>query len=150
MRDLTVVPLLKEVRDHFRLPFAFSNFEHGPDQKTDHVVQKSVGCDVEYEPAFPFAPGCAGDGTPMIIPVGSGAFDRERPEAVLALDGSRGGLEARKIERFPPDQLVSPAKRGRCEIVCAYVVAVAAGYGAIAGVELVTHFEGCRNPYIVR
>src|SRR2546423_5310858 len=86
----------------------------------------------------------------MIIPVGSSPFDRERPEAMLALDCSCSGLESPKIERLLPDQLVRPAKRGRREIVCAYIVAVAAGYGAIAWVELVTHFEGCRNPYIVR
>jgi len=86
----------------------------------------------------------------MLIPVGSGAFDRERPEGMIPLDGTRRGLEAGKLERFPPGELVRPAKRRRCEIVCAYIVAVAAGYGAIAGVELVTHFEGCRNPYIVR
>jgi hypothetical protein len=150
LRDLTVVLLLEELSHHFRLAFAFSNLQHGPDQEADHVVKKPVGCDVEYESAFQFAPASPGDCAAMIIPVGCGAFDRECKEAMLPLDGSRCGLEALKIERFLPDQLVRPAKRGRCEIVCAYVVAVAAGYGAIAGVELFTHFEGCRNPYIIR
>jgi hypothetical protein len=69
---------------------------------------------------------------------------------MFALHGSRCGFESRKIERFLPNKLVRSAKRGGCEIVCAYVVAIAARNGAIAGVELITHLEGCRNPYIVR
>jgi hypothetical protein len=150
LRGLTVVFLLEEVRHHLRLPFAFSRFEHGPDQETDHVVEKPVGLDVENEPTLSLTPGGMGDAAAVIVSIGSRAFDSERPEAMVAFDGSSGGLEARKIERFLPDQLVGPAKRGRCEIVCAYVVAVAAGYCTIARVELVTHFEGCRNPYIVR
>jgi hypothetical protein len=152
LRDLTVVFLLEELRHYLGRSLAFSNLEHGPDQETDHVVKKPISRDVEYESAVPrpFAPACARNDTPMVVPLGGGAFDRECPEAMLSLDGSCGGLKAMKIERFPPDQLMRPAKRGRCEIVCAYVVAVAARNGAIAGVKLVTHFEGCRNPYIVR
>jgi hypothetical protein len=150
LRDLTVVFLLEEVCHHLGLALAFSNLEHGPDEEADHVVKKPVGCDIEYKSALPFAPACPSDCAAMVIPVGSGALDCECQEATLALDRPRRDLQTLKIERFLPDQLVCPAKRGRCEIVCAYVVAVAAGYRAEAGVELVTHFEGCRNPYIIR
>ncbi|MEA2706308.1 MAG: hypothetical protein QOH22_1096 [Gemmatimonadaceae bacterium] len=150
MRDLTVVFVLEELCYHARLALALANLEHGPDQKTDHVVQKPIGCNVEYEPAFSRSPRSTSNGAAMLIPVGGSALDCESPEGVIALDDSCSGPETRKIERFLPGKLVRPAKRGRCEIVCAYVVAVAAGYGAIARVELITHFEGCRNPYIVR
>jgi hypothetical protein len=150
LRDLTIVFLREEVRHHCRLPFAFAYIEHRPDQEPDHVVKKPVGLDVENEPTLSLTPGSMVNGAAVIVSIGCRAFDSECPEAMLAFDDSSRGLEARKIERFLRDQLVGPAKRGRCEIVCAYIVAVAAGYGAIARVELVTHFEGCRNPYIVR
>jgi len=150
LRDLTVVFLLEEVGHHFRRTLAFANLQHGPDQKPDHVVEKSIGRDVEDQPTFGLAPGSTGNFAAVIVSVGSSAFDCESPEAMFALHGSRRGLESSKIERFLPHKLVRSAKRGGCEIVCAYVVAIAAGYSAIAGVELVTHLEGCRNPYIVR
>src|SRR6266571_1433827 len=61
----------------------------------------------------------------------------------------RCGGQSVESEGFSPDKLVCPAKRRPCEIVCAYEVAVAARDGAIARVELITHFEGSRNPYII-
>src|SRR5258705_1977769 len=86
----------------------------------------------------------------VIVALGRGSLDGERAKAVLALNGTSCRGEAAQIERLFPYQFARPAKRGGCEIVCAYEVAVAARDRAVTRVKLITHFEGCRNPYIVR
>ena len=90
----------------------FSHIEHGSDQKSDHVVKKPVGLDVENEAAFALAPSGMQNGAAVVVALGGGSLDRERAKAVLAFDGKSRGLQTVKRERFLPDQLVGPAKRG--------------------------------------
>ena len=114
------------------------------------MMEKAIGLNVESQSAFTLAPGRARYRAPVIVVSRRRAFDREGAKAVLALDGPRRCRETPEVERFFPDQLPVPPKRRGCEIVCAYVVAVAARDRAVSRVKLITHFEGCRNPYIIR
>ena len=113
-------------------------------------MEISIGSNVECEPSLAFAPRRVRHRAAMVVPLRGRAFHRKCAKAVFTPDGIRGSRQSGEIERSLPDQLTRSAKRGRCEIVCAYEVAVAARNRAIAGVKLIMHFEGCRNPYIVR
>lgn len=90
----------------------FSHIEHSADEKSDHVVKKPVSLDVEDEPALALAPRGAQNGAAVVVAVWRGSFDCEGAKAMAALDGKRSRLQAVKRERFLPDQLVGPAKRG--------------------------------------
>ena len=113
------------------------------------MVKKAICPDLEDEPAFSLLPRCVRYRTPVIVLLGRGSLDRICPKAMST--EYRLGCRGKPVERerFTPDKLVRTAKRRRCEIVCAYEVAVAPRDRAIARVKLLTHLEGCRNPYIV-
>ena len=113
------------------------------------MVKEAICPDVEDESAFALSPGCVRYRTPVIVLLRRSSLDGERAKAAAPYDCLRGIVESAYIQGLAPDKLVCAAKRGRCEIVCAYEVAIAARDRAIARVKLLTHLEGCRNPYIV-
>src|SRR2546423_3151309 len=148
--DFAVVFLREKLRHHVRLPLALADLQHRPDQKTDHVVKKSIGPNVEREATLSLAPRRMRHRATMVVTFRRCTLDGKGAKAVLAADRLRGSSHSRDVDRFFQDQLSVAAKRGGCEIVCAYVVAVAARDRAVPRMELITHFEGCRNPYIGR
>lgn len=129
---------------------AFADIEHGTDQKSHHVVKKAICVNVEDQSALAFTPSGVRYRTLVLVSFWRRSLHGKSAKAASAAHRLRCGGKSVKIKRPPPRQLVPTAKRGRCEIVCAYEVAIAAGNRAIARVELVTHVEGSGNPYIIR
>src|SRR5262245_25640042 len=79
-RNLTVVARCEETRDVVERPAAAGDVEHRPHEKSDHVMQESVGFDLEHQPTGPFAPSRLGDATTMIVLGGRRTEYGEAPE----------------------------------------------------------------------
>ena len=69
---------------------------------------------------------------------------------MVASDATRRRVERGAVERSLKPELVSPAKGGIGLVIGPYQVAIAPRSGAIACVELGTHLDGLRYPYVRR
>ena len=110
-RNIAVVRRPQKSRDSRKFAFPGSNVEKRTNQKSDHVVEKSVGGDGEGETSFTIAPGRVADCAAVIILFGGGTSHRERAKGVCPDDSSCRGVEQSAIQRAVPGQLPSSSER---------------------------------------
>src|SRR5581483_6985706 len=105
-RYVTIVGRGQQLGDVGQWPARTGDVEHRSDEESHHVMQKSVGFDLEHEPARAIAPSCLGDTTAMIIMCGCRATHGEAKKAVVTLDVSGRCLQGAPIQGLPEYQLV--------------------------------------------
>ena len=124
-RHLAVVGGREQTRDVAERPPTGGDVEHRADEESDHVMQESVGFDLEHQPAWPIAPPRVAHATAVIVMGRRRARYGEGPEAMLALERGRPPHpERRAVEGLPERQLVPTTKRRVRFLVRADVVAV--------------------------
>src|SRR5687768_17283173 len=91
-----------------------SNVQHRSNEKSDHVVQKSVRRYAESEPTLALDPFRALYDAAVVIGFRRGTFHRESSEAVIPDDHGCGTIEQGPFHRAPPCQFPRDAKRALC------------------------------------
>ena len=131
-------------------PSATRNVEHRSDEKTHHVMEESIGLDLEHVAARAIDPACFVDATAVIVVGRRRAEHREAPEAVLSHEMSSRRIQSASIQGLLECQLVPLTKRRVCRFVRADVVAVAPAHRTVPRVELRVHLDRARDPHIRR
>lgn len=125
------------------------DIEHCPDEKTDHMVKKAVGFDLEHQAARSIAPARLVDATVVIIVGRRRSQHCEAPKAVVTREVGGRRIQSAPIQGLPECELVPTTKRRLRCVIRADVVTVASTHCTVPRVELVAHLRRAGDPHVL-
>jgi hypothetical protein len=120
--------------------------EHRSHEKSHHVMQESIGFDLEYQSATPVTPPGLLHLTPVMITGRRGSKHGETAKAMIAREVRGCSIQSRPLQGLLERELVWSAERGACLCIRSDVIAVAATHRTVPGVKLPPHRHRRRHP----
>ncbi len=126
-----------------------SYFYHRSDEKTHHVMEKTVCRHFEHPAAVALDPPSMLNDAAVVIVRRRRVRDGKRTERVFAQHTVGLALKCRRIQRVTDGPLVTPPERGPCCVIRSDKITVSTRDGASPGMELRHHPMGRRDPDVV-
>ena len=145
-RDAAVVRRAQQVDQVGQRTPTAGDVQHRSNEKSHHVMQESIGFDLEYQSATPVSPPGLLDVTPVMITGRRGSKHGEAAKAMIAGEVRGCGIQSRPLQGLLERELVSSAERGVRRGIRSDVIAVAPTHRTVPGVKLAPHRHRRRHP----
>jgi hypothetical protein len=149
-RRVGIVGRNEQPRDRTARTTSLSHLDHRSDEKTHHVMEKTVCCHFEHPTTIPLHPPGMLDEAAVVIVGWRRVSDRKRAEGVVTQDTVGFALQGHRVERVTHGPLIPATERGSCRLIRADKITVSSRDGAPAGVKVGNHPMRRRDPDIVR
>ena len=148
-RGAGIVGRHEKPRDRTARTPPLSHFDHRSDEKTHHVMEKTVCRHFEHPAAVALDPPSMLNDAAVVIVSRRRVRDGKRTERVFAQHTIGLALQCRRIERVTDGPLVAPPERGTCRLIRPNKIIVSPRDGAPPGMEIRHHPMGLRDPDVV-